>query len=104
MGLHRAGLGWAAVCLRPCCRSPCPLLRERASSLFPPPSLLPGPTPPPCSYKEAWDSFVDAWLVVRVASPDYAYRWRLQEAVHLCIALLCEVQPIAQQPLLPAKN
>ncbi|EFN57470.1 hypothetical protein CHLNCDRAFT_30404 [Chlorella variabilis] len=29
-------------------------------------------------YKQAWDSFVDAWLVVRVAQPDYAYRWRLQ--------------------------
>ncbi|KAL4425715.1 hypothetical protein ABPG75_009731 [Micractinium tetrahymenae] len=30
------------------------------------------------SYKKAWDSFVDSWLVVRVAQPDYAYRWRLQ--------------------------
>lgn len=30
------------------------------------------------SYKEAWDSSVDSWLVVRVAQPDYAYRWRLQ--------------------------
>lgn len=30
------------------------------------------------SYREAWDSHVDAWLVVRVAQPDYAYRWRLQ--------------------------
>ncbi|KAI3438644.1 hypothetical protein D9Q98_001066 [Chlorella vulgaris] len=29
-------------------------------------------------YEAAWDSFVDAWLVVRVAQPDYAYRWRLQ--------------------------
>ncbi len=31
-----------------------------------------------CSYKEAWDSFVDAWLVVRVKDPEYAYKWRLQ--------------------------
>ncbi|PSC67851.1 hypothetical protein C2E20_8522 [Micractinium conductrix] len=30
------------------------------------------------SYKEAWDSFVDSWLVVSVAQPDYSYRWRLQ--------------------------
>lgn len=30
------------------------------------------------SYRAAWDSHVDAWLVVRVAQPDYAYRWRLQ--------------------------
>lgn len=30
------------------------------------------------SYKAAWDSFVDSWLVVKVAQPDYAYRWRLQ--------------------------
>ncbi|PRW59300.1 D-glycerate 3- chloroplastic [Chlorella sorokiniana] len=30
------------------------------------------------SYKTAWDSFVDSWLVVKVAQPDYAYRWRLQ--------------------------
>jgi D-glycerate 3-kinase len=29
-------------------------------------------------YRDAWDSHVDAWLVVRVAQPDYAYRWRLQ--------------------------
>ena len=31
-----------------------------------------------CRYKEAWDSFVDAWLVVKVASPDWVYRWRWQ--------------------------
>ena len=36
------------------------------------------PCPPSCSYKAAWDSFVDSWLVVKVAQPDYAYRWRLQ--------------------------
>ncbi|GAB4816968.1 hypothetical protein N2152v2_004014 [Parachlorella kessleri] len=30
------------------------------------------------SYREAWDSFVDAWLVVRVEDPQYAYKWRLQ--------------------------
>lgn len=36
------------------------------------------PGPPTCSYKAAWDSFVDSWLVVKVAQPDYAYRWRLQ--------------------------
>lgn len=29
-------------------------------------------------YKEAWDSTVDAWLVVRVADPQFAYKWRLQ--------------------------
>lgn len=29
-------------------------------------------------YKEAWDSFADAWLVVRVDDPSYAHRWRLQ--------------------------
>lgn len=30
------------------------------------------------SYEAAWDSHVDAWLVVRVKQPEYAYRWRLQ--------------------------
>lgn len=40
--------------------------------------------PAPCSYREAWDSYVDSWLVVRVAQPDYAYRWRLQVCAPLC--------------------
>eukprot|EP00884_Botryococcus_braunii_P002974 jgi/Botrbrau1/12678/Bobra.67_1s0042.1 len=30
------------------------------------------------AYKEAWDRFVDAWLVVKVADPKYVYNWRLQ--------------------------
>lgn len=29
-------------------------------------------------YEEAWDSFVGAWLVVKVADPSYAFKWRLQ--------------------------
>ena len=36
-------------------------------------------------YKEAWDAYVDAWLVVRVGSPDWVYRWRLQ-AEHAMLA------------------
>ena len=62
-------------------RSPCLAVPDSAAAhptATPPPAT---PTHPPhttCSYKQAWDSFVDAWLVVRVAQPDYAYRWRLQ--------------------------
>ena len=29
-------------------------------------------------YRAAWDATVDAWLVVRVADPQFAYKWRLQ--------------------------
>eukprot|EP00803_Ostreobium_quekettii_P011031 evm.model.scf_2906.1 EVM.evm.TU.scf_2906.1 scf_2906:14138-16793(-) len=29
-------------------------------------------------YKNAWDSFVDCWLVVKVQDPEYVFRWRLQ--------------------------
>ena len=30
------------------------------------------------SYKDAWDSYVSSWLVVRVADPSFAHKWRLQ--------------------------
>jgi D-glycerate 3-kinase len=30
------------------------------------------------AYEAAWDSHVDAWLVVKVGSPDWVYSWRLQ--------------------------
>jgi len=30
------------------------------------------------SYKEAWDSIVDSWLVVRIGDPQWVYKWRLQ--------------------------
>lgn len=30
------------------------------------------------SYCSKWDAAVDAWLVVRVADPQFAYNWRLQ--------------------------
>ena len=36
-------------------------------------------------YREAWDAYVDAWLVVRVGSPDWVYAWRLQ-AEHAMLA------------------
>eukprot|EP00873_Tetraselmis_striata_P028065 jgi/Tetstr1/448329/TSEL_035613.t1 len=29
-------------------------------------------------YQEAWDSWVDSWLVIRVDDPQYVYKWRLQ--------------------------
>ena len=29
-------------------------------------------------YVEAWDSFVDAWLVIKVADPAFVFRWRQQ--------------------------
>ena len=29
-------------------------------------------------YRAAWDDHVDAWLVVRVGSPEWVHRWRLQ--------------------------
>ena len=29
-------------------------------------------------YEAAWDARVDAWLVVKVGSPEWVYRWRLQ--------------------------
>ena len=29
-------------------------------------------------YEAAWDAHVDAWLVVKVGSPEWVYRWRLQ--------------------------
>ena len=29
-------------------------------------------------YQAAWDSHVDAWLVVKVGSPEWVQRWRLQ--------------------------
>jgi len=29
-------------------------------------------------YKSAWDSFVDAWLVIKVADPSWVSKWRLQ--------------------------
>eukprot|EP00798_Chlamydomonas_sp_ICE-L_P021504 gene21504-28486_t len=30
------------------------------------------------SYKEAWDSYVDSWLVVRIGDPQWVFGWRLQ--------------------------
>ena len=29
-------------------------------------------------YEAAWDAHVDAWLVVKVGSPKWVHRWRLQ--------------------------
>jgi D-glycerate 3-kinase len=29
-------------------------------------------------YKNAWDRFVDSWLVIKVANPEYSHKWRLQ--------------------------
>ena len=29
-------------------------------------------------YEAAWDAYVDAWLVVKVCSPEWVYRWSLQ--------------------------
>ena len=29
-------------------------------------------------YRAAWDDHVDAWLVVRVGSPEWVHQWRLQ--------------------------
>jgi len=29
-------------------------------------------------YEEAWDRWVDSWLVIRVDDPQYVYKWRLQ--------------------------
>jgi pantothenate kinase-related protein Tda10 len=37
------------------------------------------------AYEAAWDAFVDAWLVVKVASPQWVYAWRLQ-AEHAMLA------------------
>jgi D-glycerate 3-kinase len=36
-------------------------------------------------YRDAWDKFVDCWLVVKVADPVYVYKWRLQ-AEHAMLA------------------
>ena len=30
------------------------------------------------SYKNAWDRFVDSWLIIKVASPEYSHKWRLE--------------------------
>ena len=82
---HGIAQGWAGLgCGLSAALLPLVLPPATRTRILPIPPALPAalpppcPTPPPCSYKEAWDSFVDAWLVVRVASPDYAYRWRLQ--------------------------
>ena len=37
------------------------------------------------SYKDAWDAFVDVWLVIKVADPSWVGKWRLQ-AEHAMIA------------------
>lgn len=29
-------------------------------------------------YKNAWDRFVDSWLVIKVADPSFSHQWRLQ--------------------------
>ncbi len=29
-------------------------------------------------YEEAWDRFVDAWLVVKVSDPNFVFKWRQQ--------------------------
>ncbi len=29
-------------------------------------------------YEAAWDAYVDAWLVVKVGTPEWVHRWRLQ--------------------------
>lgn len=29
-------------------------------------------------YKKAWDSYVDSWLVIKVADPQFSFTWRLQ--------------------------
>lgn len=52
-----------------------PVGRESASNidqnLIPVDSFL-------TQYKDAWDSFVHSWLVIKVKDPQFAYRWRLQ--------------------------
>ena len=30
------------------------------------------------AYKDAWDSLVDSWLVIRIGDPQWVYQWRLQ--------------------------
>ncbi len=37
------------------------------------------------AYEAAWDAHVDAWLVVKVGSPEWVYSWRLQ-AEHAMVA------------------
>ena len=36
-------------------------------------------------YEAAWDAWVDAWLVVKVGTPQWVYQWRLQ-AEHAMLA------------------
>ena len=30
------------------------------------------------AYKNAWDQYCDAWLIIKVANPEYSHKWRLE--------------------------
>ncbi|CAH2067979.1 unnamed protein product [Thlaspi arvense] len=33
------------------------------------------------AYYEAWDKYIDAWVVIKIKDPSYVYRWRLQAEI-----------------------
>lgn len=30
------------------------------------------------AYYDAWDKFINAWIVIKIQDPSYVYQWRLQ--------------------------
>lgn len=33
------------------------------------------------AYYDAWDKYIDAWVVIKIQDPSYVYRWRLQVCI-----------------------
>ncbi|AEE36394.1 P-loop containing nucleoside triphosphate hydrolases superfamily protein [Arabidopsis thaliana] len=33
------------------------------------------------AYYDAWDKYIDAWVVIKIQDPSYVYRWRLQAEI-----------------------
>lgn len=37
------------------------------------------------AYYNAWDKYIDAWVVIKIKDPSYVYRWRLQVCISISI-------------------
>ena len=48
------------------------------------------------AYKGAWDSYVHTWLVIKVATAEWVFKWRLEAeqkmkaaGAHFIVVLMC---------------
>lgn len=42
------------------------------------------------TYYDAWDRFVDSWLIIKIKDPSCVYQWRLEVSVNVEQYVLAE--------------